>query len=100
MQMRRREGWEREDPAARNLEFQAQLEGDHARGAIATKADAEQSGGRRGGVGKRAESSLRGGFSWNAREQHAGQPKIRVVENVEELDVKPQLHFLGQWKIL
>ena len=38
------------------------------------------------------------GFPGMPAEHHAGQPKIRMVEDVEELRFEPQLHALGQRK--
>ena len=78
------------------LELEAQLKGDHARGAVAAQADAEQSRWRRSGVGERAESGLRGGLAGDAGEDHAGKAEIRVIEDIEELAVDAQLHALGQ----
>ena len=55
-------------------------------------------GWRRGGVSQRAKSSLRGSLSWNAGQQHAWESEIRMVEEIEELSLKSQLHMLRQGK--
>src|SRR5271163_1288566 len=82
------------------LEFEAELEGDHARGAVAAQAYAEQAGWRRGGVGECAKAGLRGRLSWYAGIDHAGKSEIRVVEDIEELRVETHLYALAQRKPL
>src|SRR5271169_4318702 len=79
-------------------ELQPRLKGDHARTAIATQTDPQQAGWRRSGVSERSNASLRGRISWNASLRHAGKAKIRMVEDVKELTLNPQLHMLGQVK--
>ena len=77
------------------LELEAQLEGDHAGGAVAAEAYAEEARWGRGGVGEGAEAGLGGGFAGDAGEDHAGQAEIWVIEHIEELDVEAQLHAFG-----
>ena len=73
------------------LEFEAELEGDHAGSAVAAEADAEQASGGRGGVGDGTEAGLGGRFSGDAGEDHAGQAEIGMVEDVESLCSELQL---------
>ena len=42
--------------------------------------------------------ALRGRISRNAGLHHAWKRKIRMVEDIKELTLKPQLHMLGQGK--
>src|SRR5208337_2033018 len=79
-------------------ELQASLKRDHSRTAIATQPDAQQAGRRRSCVRKRSKARLRGRTSWNAGLHHAGEAEIRMVEDIKELTLKPQLHMLGQGK--
>jgi len=79
---------------ARPLKFQAQLKRDHAWTAVATQSDAEQAGRRRGGVGERSESGLRGGCSRNSGQHPAGKTKVRMVEDIEELAFDSELYPL------
>ncbi len=66
---------------ASNLsEIEARLKCDHARGAVAAEAHAEQSGRRRSGIGKRAEPGLRRWFSRDTGQHHGRKRKIRMVE--------------------
>jgi hypothetical protein len=83
-----------------NSELHAHLKRDHARCAVAAQTDAEQSGRRRCGVRDRSKSALRGRFSWNAGQHHAGKRKIRMVEYIEELRVEPQFHTFRHGKPL
>src|ERR1700736_5265553 len=66
-------------------ELQSCLKRDHSRAAIATQADAQQAGWRRSCVCERSKACLRGRLSWNARQHHARKPKVRMVEDIEEL---------------
>ena len=73
---------------AMNLEFEAELKGDHAGRAVAAQADAEEARWRRRRVGEGAEAGLSDGPGGDAREDHVGQAEVRVVEHIEELDVE------------
>ena len=79
-------------------EFYSRLERNHARAAVAAQPDAEQAGGRRGRIGECSKARLGGGLTWNTGEDHGGQAKIRVVEDIEELSVKSQFYPLSEWK--
>src|ERR1017187_1957601 len=79
-------------------ELQPRLKRNHARTAIATQTNAQQSGRRRSGVSERTKTSLSGRISRNAGLHYAGQTEIRTVEDIEELTLEPQLHALGQRK--
>ena len=57
--------------------------------AIATQTDAQQAGRRRSCVSERSKASLRGRLSRNAGQHHAWKPKVRMVEDIEELTFKP-----------
>ena len=76
------------------------LKRDHPRRTITAQADAEQSRGRRSWIGKRPETGLRTWLSGDARQNQAGQPKIRMVENIEKLPFHPQLHAFAERKPL
>src|ERR1700726_1913309 len=76
-------------------ELQAQLKRDHARCAITAQTNAEQASRRRSRVSKRTKPSLRGRLPRNASQHHARKAKIRMVEYVEKLDVKPELQLLS-----
>src|ERR1700677_3491184 len=76
-------------------ELVACLKRDHAWSAVAAQTDAQKSGWGRGGVSQSAETSLSRRLPRNTREDHAGQTKIGVVDDVEKLYVKPQAHVLG-----
>ena len=39
-----------------------------------------------------------GSLSWDARENHAWEPKVRVVEDIEELGLYSEFHMLGYRK--
>src|SRR5580658_5216982 len=79
-------------------ELQPRLEGDHPWTAVATQPDSQQAGRRGGRVGEGSKSTLRGGISRNAGLNHVWKRKIRMIENIEELPFKPQLHVLAQGK--
>src|ERR1017187_4733032 len=79
-------------------ELQPRLKRDHARTTIATQTNAQQSGRRRSGVSERTKTSLSGRIFRNAGLHYAGQTEIRMVEDIEELTLEPQLHALGQRK--
>jgi hypothetical protein len=79
-------------------ELHPQLKRDHARRTIAAQANAEQTRRRRGSVRKRSKPCLRSGLSRNASEHRARKRKIRMIEDVEELCIEPQLHPLAQGK--
>ncbi len=81
-------------------ELHPRLEGDHTWTAVAAQANAQQASRRRGRVRECSKSTLRGRISWNARLHHAWQRKIRMIENIKELPLKPQLHALAQGKPL
>src|SRR5580658_1143111 len=79
-------------------ELQPRLEGDHPWTAVATQPDSQQAGRRGGRVGEGSKSTLRGRISWNAGLNHVWKRKIRMIENIEELPFKSQLHVLAQGK--
>ena len=79
-------------------ELHPRLEGDHSWTAIAAQTDAQQAGWRSSCVRECSKASLRGGLSRNACQHHAWQPKVRVVEDIKKLTLKPHLHMLGQRK--
>ena len=81
-------------------ELHPRLKRDHSWTAIATQTDAQQAGRRSSCVGKRSKASLRGRLSRNTGQHHAWQPKVRVVEDIEKLALKPKLCMLGQRKPL
>src|SRR5208283_5224898 len=54
----------------------------------------------RRGVGKGAKTRLGGGFTWNSGENHAREPEIGMVKNIEKLDVEAHFCTLGQRKPL
>src|SRR5712691_1125401 len=76
--------------ARKDSELQSRLKRDHAWRAVAAQTDAEQARGRRDGVSKRSEPSLCRRLSWNAGQHHVWQPKIRMVEHIEELTFEPK----------
>src|SRR5208282_4343888 len=76
--------------------FQPRLKSDHAGSAVAAQTHAKQTGRRRRRGGERSESSLSGGLAWNTGLHHAWKAEIRMVEDIEKLRLKPQLHMLGQ----
>ena len=84
-------------------EFDSSLEGDHARRAVAAQSHAQQSGGRRDGARQCAKAGLR---FWLARGSCliAGESKVGVVEEVEELRIEAdgyvlrELNFFGYVK--
>jgi hypothetical protein len=78
------------------LELQPRLKRDHAWTAIGAQSDSQQARRRRGCVGKRSKAALGGRLSWNASLHYAGKAEIRMVEDIKELTLKPQLHMLGQ----
>lgn len=82
----------------RLLKFQSRLKRNHPGATVASKADTEQPGGWGCGVRQRTESGLRRGFTGNAGQNHAGKPKIRMVEDIEELGLHSELHTLGHRK--
>jgi hypothetical protein len=86
------------DPFLECSEFQARLKSDHAGSAVAAQSHAEQAGRRRGRGRECSESSLGGGLAWNTGLHHAWDAEIRMVEDIEKLRLKPQLHMLGQGK--
>src|ERR1700723_1870150 len=68
----------------------------HSWTAIATQTDAQQAGRRSSCISERSKASLRGRLSRNAGQHHAWKSKIRMVEDIKELTLKPQLHMLSQ----
>jgi hypothetical protein len=66
----------------RRSEIVSRVKRDHAHRAIGAQTDAEQTGRRRDGIGKRAESSLRGRFSGTRRPgfgQLSGQIEVAAT---------------------
>lgn len=72
------------------------MKGDHARRAVSTQTNPEQTRRWRGRVGQRAESNLRCGFAGNASEHDTRQPKIRMIEDIEKLSFEAELDALSQ----
>lgn len=66
-------------------EFQFHLHGNHAWAAIATQAHAEQTSGWRCRISERSKSFLGRGFPQNASQHEAGQSKVGMIEDIEEL---------------
>jgi len=83
----------------RTSELHSRLEGYHAGTRVAAEADAEESGGRRGGVGERSEARLGGGITGDASQDVTRECKVRVVEDVEELAFEAQLQVLADREI-
>jgi len=79
-----------EPGAGGKSEFEAALEGDHARGAITAQADTEEASWRRGRGVEGAETSLGRRISWDAGQHAAWKRKVRMVENVETLNLDSQ----------
>src|SRR5580658_5592908 len=79
-------------------ELHPRLKCNHSWTAIATQTNAQQAGRRSSCVSERSKASLRGRLSRNTGQHHAWQPEVRVVEDIEKLTLKPQLHMLGQRK--
>src|ERR1700693_1064277 len=84
---RRRISPKSQAPSSRETgsELQPRLKRDHSWTAIATQTDAQQAGWRRRCVRERSKARLRGRLCWNACKHHAWKPKVRMVEDVEEL---------------
>ena len=72
-------------------ELDSALEGDHARGAVTTEADAEQAGRGRDRASERAKTRWNG-IAGHACFNLARQSKIRMVEGVEHLAVQAECY--------
>src|SRR5579872_307351 len=77
-------------------ELQSRLEGDHAGTAIAPQTHAEQSCRRRCCIGQSSKSCLSRGLAGYTGQYHAGNSKVRMIENIEELALEAQFDALGQ----
>ena len=72
-------------------ELQASVKCDHARRTVTAQTDPKQARRRRHRVSQCAKPRLRGRFAGNAAEHVAGQAKVWMVEDVEELPFDSEL---------
>ena len=79
--------------------FDPSLKCDHSWGAVSAKSDAEQTSGWRDGAGDRAKACLGRGFPRRSS-LIAGQRKVGMVEDIEELRVEAEGDMLRDRNLL